>query len=203
MNSETPGISIQIPVKIKLEAIEKVLREKLVGFKIQKEEVDSKQFGEVLSLNLLPGKSGYDLGIQLEVLMKTLLFKNKKINFSFQLKFEYDKELQELDIKEYKVIGEQKYWLTNKALKVITDFIFKKKLSSQSKLFLSPKISELLDQLNKKLENIIEVKKGISLFGSIDNFKVIDLYFKEIGLVVLINFEGNMAAEVSEIELPN
>lgn len=197
------GISIQIPIKIKLEAIEKVLQQKLVGFKIQKEEGSGKQFGEILSLDLFPGEVGYDVCIRQEVLMKTLLFKNKKIGFSMQLKFEYNKENQELIIKNYKVEGEEKSWLINNLLHVVMGILFKKKLSNNSKFILTPKISELLHQINDKLENIVEVKKGINLFGAIDNFKVNKLYFKETGLVALIKIEGNLAAEVYEIELPD
>lgn len=197
------GISIQIPIKIKLEAIEKVLQQKLVGFKIQKEEGSGKQFGEILSLELFPGEVGYDVCIRQEVLMKTLLFKNKKIGFNMQLKFEYNKENQELIIKNYKVEGEEKSWLINNLLHVVMGILFKKKLSNNSKFILTPKISELLHQINDKLENIVEVKKGINLFGAIDNFKVNKLYFKETGLVALIKIEGNLAAEVYEIELPD
>ncbi|MBW2961784.1 DUF4403 family protein [Mesonia aestuariivivens] len=197
------GVSIQIPVKIRLEALEKVLQDKLVGFKIQKEEDGAKQFGEILSINLSSGIDDYGLCIQQEILMKTFLFKNKKIGFKMQLNFEYNQKDQELVIKNYKVEGEKKSWLTNILINVVMGLLFKKKLSNNFKLELTPKISELLNQINDKLKNILEVKKGINLFGAIDTFKVNDLYFKEDGLVALINIQGNLAAEVSEIELSN
>ncbi len=201
--NENNGISIQIPVKIKLEALEKVLQQKLVGFKIQKEEGSSKQFGEILSLKLFPGEPGYDVCIQQEVLMKTVLFNNKKINFSFQLKLGYEEETQELKIEDYKVDGEHKTWLANKLLKIIMTILFKKKLGGNSKFLVTPKLNELLDQLNKKLENIIEVKKGILLFGAINSFQIINLYFKENGLIALVSLKGELAAEISEIEIPD
>ena len=81
--------------------------------------------------------------------------------------------------------------------------LFKKKLGGTSKFLLTPKLNEMLDQLNEKLENIIEVKKGIRLFGAINSFKIIDLYFKETGLIALVSLKGDLAAEVSEIELPD
>ena len=197
------GISIQIPIKIKLEAIEKVLQQKLVGFKIQKEEGSGKQFGEILSLELFPGEVGYDVCIRQEVLMKTVLFNNRKISFSFQVKLGYDEDTQELKIENYKADGEHKTWLTNKLLKLIMTMLFKKKLGGTSGFLLTPKLNEMLDQLNEKLENIIEVKKGIRLFGAINSFKIIDLYFKETGLIALVSLKGDLAAEVSEIELPD
>jgi len=197
------GISIQIPVKITLTALEKVLQEKLVGYQIQKEEAKGQQYGEILAIHLSNAKPGFDVCIRQQVLMKTVLFKNKTISFSFQLKFDFDEEQQEIIIKNYQVEGEQKAWLTNRLLKTMMTLLMKKKLSGNSKLFLTPKISEFLQQINQKLENIIEVKKGVQLFGAINDFKIQNLYFKEDAVVVLVKLEGNLAAEVSEIELPN
>jgi len=197
------GISIQIPVKITLTALEKVLQEKLVGYQIQKEEAKGQQYGKILAVHLSNGKPGFDVCIRQQVLMKTMLFKNKTISFSFQLKFDFDEEQQEIIIKNYQVEGEQKAWLTNRLLKTMMTLLMKKKLSGNSKLFLTPKISEFLQQINQKLENIIEVKKGVQLFGAINDFKIQNLYFKEDAVVVLVKLEGNLAAEVSEIELPN
>ena len=135
--------------------------------------------------------------------MKTVLFNNRKISFSFQVKLGYDEDTQELKIENYKADGEHKTWLTNKLLKLIMTMLFKKKLGGTSKFLLTPKLNEMLDQLNEKLENIIEVKKGIRLFGAINSFKIIDLYFKETGLIALVSLKGDLAAEVSEIELPD
>ncbi|PZW41556.1 uncharacterized protein DUF4403 [Mesonia algae] len=200
-NYQDEGIYIQMPVKIKLEALEKVFQQKMVGYKIQKEEDDSKQIGEILSVFLSPGTDGYDLNIQQEILMKTLLFSNKKVKFNFQLKLNYNAHEQELVVSDYKAEGEHKTWFTNQLLNVMLNSIFRKKILGKSKILLLPKIDELLLKMNEKLKNIVEVKSGVLLFGKVDQLRVLNLYFKENYLVAILKLEGALAAEISQLEI--
>lgn len=200
-NYQDEGIYIQMPVKIKLEALEKVFQQKMVGYKIQKEEEDSKQIGEILSVFLSPGTDGYDLNIQQEILMKTLLFSNKKVKFNFQLKLNYNAHEQELVVSDYKAEGEHKTWFTNQLLNVMLNSIFRKKILGKSKILLLPKIDELLLKMNEKLKNIVEVKSGVLLFGKVDQLRVLNLYFKENYLVAILKLEGALAAEISQLEI--
>jgi hypothetical protein len=201
-NYRDEGIYIQMPVKIELEAIEKVFQQKMVGYKIQKEEDDDdKQIGEILSVFLSPGTDGYDLNIQQEILMKTLLFSNKKVKFNFQLKLNYNAHEQELVVSDYKAEGEHKTWFTNQLLNVMLNSIFRKKILGKSKILLLPKIDELLLKMNEKLKNIVEVKSGVLLFGKVDQLRVLNLYFKENYLVAILKLEGVLAAEISQLEI--
>tara|TARA_Y100000588_G_C13932122_1_gene786252 strand:+ start:109 stop:747 length:639 start_codon:yes stop_codon:yes gene_type:complete len=201
-NYQDEGIYIQMPVKIKLEALEKVFQQKMVGYKIQKEEdEDAKQIGEILSVFLNPGTDGYDLNIQQEILMKTLLFSNKKVKFNFQLKLNYNAHEQELVVSDYKAEGEHKTWFTNQLLNVMLNSIVRKKILGKSKILLLPKIDELLLKMNEKLKNIVEVKSGVLLFGKVDQLRVLNLYFKENYLVAILKLEGVLAAEISQLEI--
>lgn len=200
-NYQDEGIYIQMPVKIKLEALEKIFQQKMVGYKIQKEEDDSKQIGEILSVFLSPGTDGYDLNVQQEILMKTLLFSNKKVKFNFQLKLNYNAHEQELVVSDYKAEGEHKTWFTNQLLNVMLNSIFRKKILGKSKILLLPKIDELLLKMNEKLKNIVEVKSGVLLFGKVDQLRVLNLYFKENYLVAILKLEGVLAAEISQLEI--
>lgn len=204
MDTFKDGISIQMPVKIRLSALEKVIRQKLIGYKIKKGgSGDAKQFAEIQNVNICQAKDDYDLCIQQEILMKTILFENKRIKFRIQVKFEYDKTSQELKIATYKVNGREESWLTNKILKIIMNNLLRGKILDEAKIMLVPKIKELLQKTNEQLKNIIEVKKGIFLFGTVDTFKVCDLYFKEDALIAILKAEGALAAEVSELEIHN
>lgn len=98
------GVFIHIPVKIRLEALEKVFQQKLVGYIIQEDDSeDAKQFGEILSIHLSPGIEGYDLLVQQEIKMKTMLFSNKIVKFHFQLKLSYNADEQELLLTKQKI----------------------------------------------------------------------------------------------------
>ncbi|MDQ7917578.1 DUF4403 family protein [Mesonia sp. MT50] len=196
------GVFIHIPVKIRLEALEKVFQQKLVGYIIQEDDSeDAKQFGEILSIHLSPGIEGYDLLVQQEIKMKTMLFSNKIVKFHFQLKLSYNADEQELQVNDYRVEGEQKSWFANQALKVMMNSIFRNKILKMSKISLLPKLQDLVKDLNKKLAAILEVKKGILLFGNIDKFKIVDLYVKEDCLVARLELAGVLAAEVYELEI--
>jgi len=196
------GVFIHIPIKIRLEALEKVFQEKLVGYIIQEDDSEEgKEFGEILSIHLSPGTEGYDLYVQQEIKMKTILFSNKIVKFHSQLKLSYNSTEQELQVDDYRVEGEQKSWLTNQALKLVIGSVFRKQILDKSKIPLLPKLQEIVKSINKKLDGIIEVKKGILLFGTITEFKIVDLYFKEEYLVARLEIEGVLAAEISEIEI--
>ena len=203
-NYNEDGIIINIPVKVKLEALEKLIQDKLVGFKIKKDSSsEEKELGEITAVSLSPGGEEYDVVIHQEVLLNTMLFSNKKVKFSFQLKFAYHPQLQELVVSKYNVEGENKAWLTNQVLKVMMNTLLKKKILDKSKVLLLPKIEEALQSINSKLENIIEVKEGVLVFGSINQIQVISLFFKENDLVAILKIEGALAAEVSKIEIPD
>ncbi|MDT0293594.1 DUF4403 family protein [Mesonia ostreae] len=196
------GAFVHIPVKIRLEALEKVFQKKIEGYIIHEEDSeDGKQFGEILSIHLSPGTKGYDLYVQQEIKMKTILFSNKIMKFHCQLKLSFNAEKQELQVDDYRVEGEQKSWFTNQALEMMMNSIFRKKILNKSKFSFLPKLQELVGDLNKKLADIIEVKKGILVFGNIKDFKIVDLYFKEDHLVVRLELGGVLAAEIYELEI--
>lgn len=202
-NYNEDGIIINIPVKVKLEALEKLIQDKLIGFKIKKDNSpEEKELGEITAISLSSGEEEYDVNIHQEVLLDTILFSNKKVKFSIQLKFEYNYLLQELVVSKYKVEGENKAWLTNQVLKVMMNTLLKKKILDKSKLLLLPKIEEAIQNINDKLENIIEVKEGVLVFGAIDQIQVINLFFKENDLIAILKIQGALAAEVSKIEIP-
>lgn len=200
--SFTEGVFVHIPVKIRLEALEKVFQKKLEGYIIHEEGAeDGKEFGEILSVDLSPGTKGYDLNVQQEVRMKTIFFSNKIVKFHCQLKLSFNSEEQELQVDDYMVEGDQKSWFTNQALEMMMNSIFRKKILNNSKISFLPKLQDLVKDLNKKLADFIEVKKGILVFGTINDFKIVDLYFKEDYLVARLELGGLLAAEVYEIEI--
>lgn len=194
-------LSLQLPLKIRFEAIEKLIQQKLIGFQI-KNEKEEKQFGEVLNVQLLKAHSSYDVCIEQEIRLHTLLFNKKTIKFQIHLKFEYNASSEELQIKKYKVEGEQKTWLVNKLLETVMQLLLKNKLSTNSQFNLKPKLDELLLKINDKLESIIEVKQGVLVYGGLENLKIMNLYFKEENLILQVSITGKLAAEISEIELP-
>jgi len=200
--SKQEGFLIQLPAKIKLHALEKVIQDKLTGYEIKKGEgEDAKDFAEINSISLAPGKEGFDLSLPMEIVAKTLLFTNKIIKSTIHLKFEYQPELDELSLKNYEFDGEDNGWITNNFLEVLINLLLKKKILNKSEILLKPKIEEFVEGINVKLQNIMEVKHGVLLFGEIKDFKIMNLYFKEGDLILILKTTGVLAAEINEIEL--
>jgi len=200
--SKQEGFLIQLPAKIKLHALEKVIQDKLTGYEIKKGEgEDAKDFAEINSISLAPGKEGFDLSLPMEIVAKTLLFTNKIIKSTIHLKFEYQPELDELSLKNYEFDGEDNGWITNNFLEVLINLLLKKKILNKSEILLKPKIEEFVEGINVKLQNIMKVKHGVLLFGEIKDFKIMNLYFKEGDLILILKTTGVLAAEINEIEL--
>lgn len=196
------GINLLLPVQIKIEVLEKKLQEELTGFEIRKDgENDGTLYGEVLTVKLNPGTQDYDLDLELEVLTKTKLFKNKKLKVDVQLKIDFNQQKQEIDLGDYKASGENDSWFTNKLIGFLLNSLIRKKVLEKSNFLLRPKIEETKTKLNKKLDNLIEVQKGILLYGSIQDLFLQQVYVKQKNLVILLAAQGNLAGQVFDLDI--
>ncbi|WP_310991761.1 DUF4403 family protein [Aequorivita marina] len=195
------GIKILLPVQIKLETVEKKLQEELIGFKIRKDGADDGSlYGEVIAINLFAGSQNYDLDLELELLTKTKLFKGKSLKVDIQLKLSFDQQQQTINLNHYKATGENDSWLANKLIDFLLNSFIRRKVLDKSNFLLQPKLKNVKTELNEKLENLLEVKKGVLLYGSFQDLYLKEVYFKQKHLVVLVAANGNLAAEVSELD---
>ncbi len=201
-NALKNGVNILLPVQIKLKVLEKKLQEELIGFEVRKDgEDDGTLYGEVLAANLHPGTQGYDLNLELEILTKTKLFKNKKLKIDLQLKLNFNQQKQAIDLEDYKATGENNSWFTNKLIGFLLNSLIRKKVLEKSNFHLEPKLKKAKTALNKKLENLFEVKKGVLLYGNMQELFLQEVYVKEKHLIILLAAQGDLAAEIFELNL--
>ncbi len=200
-NALENGVNILLPVQIKLKVLEKKLQKELIGFEIRKDgEEDGTLYGEVLAAKLHPSRQDFDLNLELEILTKTKLFKNKKLKIDLQLKLNFNLQKQAIELENYKAIGENNSWFTNKLIGFLLNSLIRKKVLEKSNFHLEPKLKKAKTTLNKKLENLFEVKKGVLLYGNMQELFLQDVYIQQKHAVIMLAAQGDLAAEISDLD---
>ncbi|MCF4101400.1 DUF4403 family protein [Gillisia sp. M10.2A] len=196
-------ISLQLPVKISFETIEDHLRERFVGENItQNKNGKLTKYAEILDLSL-EKSSIDDFDIVLAVKFKTLtkFFKNKEGIILLYLSVHFDKEVQQVGVKDFKLDGISNNWLFDNSLEAIANTFMHEKLKNKMTFDFQQEMKKQLPVINAQLVNKMEVKEGIFLSGNLDTFMINDIIVGAAELLILIDLEGRSTVEIKKIVL--
>ncbi|WP_372916816.1 DUF4403 family protein [Salegentibacter sp.] len=201
-NSLQDKISIRLPVKIGFNVLDKALRDKMIGERIETEDKDGEvtSYAEILDAALIKsGKEGYDLALDIKFKTLTSLFKNKEGRIHLHLAIEFDTGEQEIMVKDFKLEGKSNNWLMDKSLQAVANTFIYDRIKNKMKLDFSPHIEKQLREINQKLEEKIKPSEEISLSGYLENFKIVDIIPGESLFLISIEIEGFAIAELIKI----
>lgn len=201
-NSLQDKISIRLPVKIGFNVLDKALRDKMIGERIETEDKDGEvtSYAQILDAALIKsGKEGYDLALDIKFKTLTSLFKNKEGRIHLHLAIEFDTGEQEIMVKDYKLEGKSNNWLMDKSLQAVANTFIYDRIKNKMKLDFSPHIEKQLREINQKLEEKIKPSEEISLSGYLENFKIVDIIPGESLFLISIEIEGFAIAELTKI----
>ncbi len=196
------GISITLPIKINFMAIGALLHKELVGKTISKTKSDGKElkYFKILDLDLAKSKAEpYNLEINLRLQTLTLLHKEKDMQVTLQTKVVLDVETQRLYIDAYKIEKVGDSGISSYLLKsVLNTFIYRKVIDKLS-VHLTPTITEKLKAINTTLASNLDIDKGISIIGHIENIGISHLEIKENGVWVFIDSNGWLILDIDHL----
>lgn len=196
------NIQIILPVKISYPVLETYLREKMVGEIIQKEKRsgEMRNFAQILDISVSKSPiEKYDVALQLEVQTLTSLWKNKRLNLVFHAQLEFNSELQQISISNYKLVAKSKSKLADTLLHGIFNTWLYKKLKKKMNFDFLPQISTHLEKLNEKLHNQVEAVDGVHLSGSLQSIEIAKIEASEEHLHIALDIRGDTSVEIKKI----
>ncbi|MDT0645871.1 DUF4403 family protein [Zunongwangia sp. F260] len=195
-------VVIALPVRAKYSALEELLRKKLIGEKIKKEN-DGKisTYAEIMDVAMERSlEEEYDLVLELKLRALTSLFRNKEGRLLVKLAIDFNEEEQVVTIRDYNLDGNTGNWLLNNFLESVANIFMYNKLKEKMRFELLPLIRKQLENINDKLQDKIEPKKGIFVFGDLENIRVREIIPQEKHLLVKVDIEGMANVEIENLE---
>ncbi len=208
---EMPGatnqnnVIISLPVNITYAALVEVLREKARGeiIQVEKENGKTTQYAEILDISFQKSElENYDLLFEIEFRTLTSVFKNKKGMLYLDAAIDYNELEQVVQVRDFRLDVKSGSWLMNNSIEAVANKFIYGKLKSKMKLDLTPEINKRINELNRKLEDPMEVMEGINFFGQIDSFSIGRIIPKPQHFLVLLNLNGNAVVDVEKINIP-
>ncbi|AVR44373.1 hypothetical protein C7S20_03375 [Christiangramia fulva] len=197
------NIKIILPVKIGYPVLEKYLREKLMGEIIQKKKGNGemRNFAQILELSLYKSSlANYDVALELELQTLTSLWKNRPVKLVFHAKLEFDRNVQQISISDYKMTAKSNSKIADFLLHGILNTWFYEKLKKRMNFDFLPEIASQLEKLNEKLLNQIETVEGVHLSGSLQSIEIEEITALEDHLHISLDILGDTSVEIKKIK---
>jgi len=197
------NIDVTIPVKIGYPVLDKLLRSKMIGEIISKEDSEGKKsnYAQILDVSIEKSElEAYDLRLNINLQTLTSLFKNKQVKIFFYASLDLDKEQQKISLKDYQIDGKTKNWIADQLLETVVNKWMYAKVKKKMNFDFMPHIEKHIKSLNEKLENKLEAKEGIHLIGSLENIELSNLKAGENDLWLSVTTKGTGIIELTKLD---
>lgn len=204
-SSSQNNVILSLPVNITYVALEQIIREKSRGEIIRVEKEDGKvtSYAQILDVSFQHSlKDNFDLVFDIELRILTTVFKNKVARMLLDVSVDYDEHEQVVRVKDYELDLKSGNWLMNNSLEAVANKFIYGKLKKKMMFDLKPEIDKRIQEINRKLEDPVEVMDGINLFGQVDSFSVGKIIPKPDHFLVLLNLNGNAVVDVEKLIFP-
>lgn len=196
------NVVISLPVNISYTALVNYLQENVRGqiIKVDKENGKTTNYAEILDVSFEHSKEeDYDLVFEIKIKTLTTVFKNKMATIILHASIDFDKTEQVVTVRDYKLNAISNSWLMDNSLEAMANKFMYSKLKKKMKFEIRPEIEKQILELNEKMENAIEVKDGINLFGRIESFTIGEIISKPRHFFVLVNFKASAVVDIDKI----
>lgn len=203
--SEDPSQSnviISLPLNISYTALVNYLQENVRDqiIKVDKENGKTTNYAEILDVSFDHSKEeDYDLVFDIKIRNLTTVFKNKEARIILHASIDFDKTEQVVTVRDYKLNAISNSWLMDNSLEAMANKFMYSKLKKKMKFEIRPEIEKQVLELNEKMENAIEVKDGINLFGRIESFTIGKIIPKPQHFMILVDIKASAVIDIEKI----
>ena len=197
-------IKIKLPVKIKYEALQQIIDKKLVGEFIEKENEGKEptKFARIVDAKITQGTiTDFNLDLYVGLKMLTSIFKNKIISLVVHLSTNFKPEEQKIEVADFKIKTKTHSWLGDKFLEVTFNSLLHNFIKQKMNLDLHSLINKRIEDINEKLHNTLEPKKGLILKGKINDLEILEIQYQEEYLVVFLKTRAQGEILLEEFSL--
>lgn len=203
--SSKNNVILSLPVNFTYSALVEILREKSRGeiIKVEKEDGSFTSYAQILDVTFQQSPNeNFDLLFDIKLRTLTTVFKNKEARLLLDVSWDYDENDQVIRVIDYKLDFKSNNWLMNNSLETVANKLIYGKLKKKMIFDLKPEIEKRVLDINRKLEDPMEVMEGINLFGQIDSFSIGKIIPKTDHFLVLLNLNGNAVVDIEKLILP-
>lgn len=196
------NVVLNVPVAIPYPTLEKNARKLIVGKDIKAKNKKGKQrkYAEVMDLTLAGStEPNHEVVLGLKVKIKRSLFKRELATLYFHADLDYDQQKEMLSINDYKLDSKTESVLFNRTLELLANKVVYNQVMQKLTFDVDQALDEQKKSLNDMLSKKIEISKGISLTGAINEVEVKEILAQPQGISFLLNLTGNVDVEVLEI----
>jgi len=201
-NDPNNNITAKLPLVISYEALEGVLKNKLIGEHIEKDKDNGKtiKYAEILDVSLSKSKAlNFDIEISFKLKSLMFLFKNSTFGLQVDVSLRLDEKRQFIKVDNFEIDSKGLNKVTDSILESVVNRFMYKKLKNKLQLDLVPKLEKQLKSINDELANRLQAKDGVHISGKMENLRLLDLKAKENFLWILISLNGWGVIEIDSI----
>lgn len=204
-NFSEANIDFSVPIKIGYPVLDKFLKQKLTGEIISKDGSQDKgnNYAQILDISVSKSElQDFDICLEMSLQTLTTFFRNKHIQIYFHASLELDREQQRIFLSDYFADGKSKNWFADQVIETLVNKLMYAKLKKKLNFEFMPHIQKNLDEINEKLENEMEARKGVHLIGAMKTLEVAGMKFGDHDLWISLLVQGSGIVEIKEIKLP-
>lgn len=197
-NPMNDKISLTLPVKISYTAIQEYLRKELAGVKLQKD--GEKALAEILGLSITRSElEGFDIQADVDLRILTSVFKNREGKLLVDISLDFNKETQEVSVRDFQVDVKTRSWLVNNALEAVVNAFLYDRLKQRMRFGFEDLVKEKLSELNTKLEAPQEASEGIFFSGFVEDFQVVDFFPGKKVILAFVEINARALIDIRQI----
>ncbi len=197
------NVEITLPVNLAYSAIDGYLKQNYTGEIISEEKDNGKvsEYAEILDMSLQRSEEeNFDIAVDVTFKNLTSIFRNKIGRILLHLSLNFNETEQEIYVDSFKLKGISGSWLMDNAMEAMANTFLHNKIKTKMVFNFRAVIENQLEDLNKKLEDPYEVKKGINLYGNLKNFRIQKIIPKIRHFYVLLNIEADAVMDIDRLD---
>ena len=195
------AIRIQIPLTVSYAALEGLLKKKMRGEHIPRQEEGKNEppYAKILDVAISPAETGnYDILLRLKISILRTVLKRDEVDLVVSAVLDYDNESQLLYVPKFRLDSKTGSRFFNGSLEVLANNVAYNQIIKKARINVGDIISKELKKANGLLEKEPELK-GLKLRGAVEKVKIKDITAQSGSISLLIETEGNLEADIFDL----
>lgn len=194
-------IKIQLPISVTYPALEGVLKQKMLGEYIPKQEKGSTEvpYAQILDIALAGSDDNYyDVILRLKIRILRTVLKRDQADLLVKATLDYDNATQQLFVSRFKLDSKTSSGFFNTGIEVLANKVAYNQILKRTRVNLGAIISQEVKKANGLLENGLDVK-GAKLTGKAEKVQVLDISPHRDRLSLSLEIQANLEADINDL----
>lgn len=195
------AIRIQLPVSVSYTALENLLKKKMTGEYIPRQEEGSLEppYAKILDVAVSRAEnSQYDVALRLKINILRTVLKREQVDLMVLAVLDFDNESQKLFVPKFKLDSQTGSRFYDGSLEVLANKVAYSQIIKKARINIGDIISRELKKANELLEKRPEIK-GLKLKGAVEKVSIHNISAQEKGISLLIEAEANIEADIFDL----